>query len=175
MVAPFARWCRVVAQAHNFRLPLIATRLWIVVFATARFDVFDRVPKPCCPLWQSSLLRALIDSGRPYNFYAMEDYYLHILPWLLLFESVSICYFEQVIRYRFPVSRILAHLTSTNSRVYSNFEQECEYQIPSWVWLDNLVAILCFCCSLLVDYTDKSRNSICYNVEAALNSHWIAL
>jgi hypothetical protein len=41
---------------------------------------FDRVPEPSCPLWQSSSLGAQIENGRPYTFYAMDGYYLYILP-----------------------------------------------------------------------------------------------
>jgi hypothetical protein len=107
----------------------IATHLCIVVLPIAKIAVFDRVREPSAlygRVLPSELRLRVVDltPSMPWMFSTSTSYLDSCL-------KVSISHFEQVIRYHFFISCILAQLTSTKSRVYSNFEQECEYQIPS--------------------------------------------
>jgi hypothetical protein len=72
MIAYFIRWCRFVAQTHNFRLPSLAMRLGIVVWPTIKYPymfelsvrplhqaTIDGRVLPLWPWWESSNLYLL--------------------------------------------------------------------------------------------------------------------
>jgi hypothetical protein len=48
------------------------------------------------------------------------------------------------------------HRINIDSPMHFNLKQECRYPMPSWMCLGDLVTILCFCWSLLIDYTLKA-------------------